>query len=74
MSFSITNISLSFICPKHNLESLNENILKQAIEKTKGYVDFLLVDWKGVGEHKEKIKKLAEKINLPLKRVDQVLK
>ena len=69
-----TNISLSFICPKHNLESLNENILKQAIEKTKSYVDFLLVDWKGVGEHKEKIKKLAEKINLPLKRVDQVLK
>src|SRR3989338_7961052 len=69
-----TNISLSFICPKHNLESLNENILKQAIEKTKGYVDFLLVDWKGIGEHKEKIKKLAEKINLPLKRVDQVLK
>ena len=69
-----TNISLSFICPKHNLENLNDIILKQAIEKTTGYVDFLLVDWKGVGPYKEKVKELAKKVNLELKRTDQVLK
>ena len=69
-----TDIALSYICPKYALEDLNEKVLSQAIDNTVGKVEFLLVEWKGLGEHKEKIKELAEKVNLPLKRVDQILK
>ncbi|MAH43721.1 D-tyrosyl-tRNA(Tyr) deacylase [archaeon] len=68
-----TNIALSYICPKHNLELLNEDLLQQAIKNTTEKVDFILLDWKGLGLEKEKIKKLTENLNLPVKRSQNVL-
>ncbi len=69
-----TNIALAYVCPKHNLENLNELTLQQSIEKSSTIVDFILVDWKGLGQYKDKVIKLLEETNLPIKRVDKVLK
>jgi len=55
-----TDIALSHICPKHFLEFLDEEMLAQAIQRTKEKVDFVLVDWKGLGKYKEKVKELLE--------------
>ena len=69
-----TNIALAYVCPKHNLENLNELTLQQAIERSSTLIDFILVDWKGLGQHKDKVIKLLEEFNLPIKRIDKVLK
>lgn len=68
-----TNIALSYVCPKYQLEHLNENTLQQAIKNATGFVDFILLDWKGLGQYKDKVKKLAEETNLPIKKVNEVL-
>ena len=53
-----TDYAIGHICPKYQLENLDEDLLKQMFSAEK--VSFVVVDWKGVGEHKEKIKKLLE--------------
>jgi D-aminoacyl-tRNA deacylase len=68
-----TNISLSFICPKHNLQSLTEDLLHQAISQTKESIDFILLDWKGLGQEKDKTNKLLKNIDIPVKRVKEIL-
>lgn len=65
-------IAIGHICPKYQLENLDLEMLKQAVERTKEKVDFVLVDWKGLGEHKEKIKKIIEEAGLKMERVDRV--
>jgi len=69
-----TDIALGQICPKYMLEFLDKEMLEQAIEKTQEKVDFILLDWKGLGQYKEKIKKLVEEINLPVKKTKEIEK
>ena len=66
------DIALSHICPKHNLEHLNITTLKQAIERTKEKVDYIILDWKGLGPHKEKIKELTSNLNIEIKRTKEL--
>tara|TARA_Y100000034_G_C6883939_1_gene405554 strand:+ start:344 stop:1120 length:777 start_codon:yes stop_codon:yes gene_type:complete len=68
-----TNIALPYVCPKHNLEFLNKDILQQAINNSVEKIDFILLDYKGLGEHKEKVKSLIEETKLPVFRVKEVL-
>ncbi len=67
-----TNIAMSHICPKHALGNLSEELLRHAIDKTQGKVDFVLVDWRGLGQYKQVVKELLEKAQIPWKRVDQL--
>jgi D-aminoacyl-tRNA deacylase len=60
------------ICPKYALGHLNENLLKQMIVKS-GAKEIVL-DWKGLKEHKDKVVKLCEASGLPVKRVQNLLK
>lgn len=69
-----TGIAIGHVCPKYSLESLDEIMINQAISKTKGNVDFVLLDWKGLGKEKERIKEILDKIGVEMKRADQVLK
>lgn len=68
-----TDIAFSHICPKHNLDKLNEEMIKQSIEKTFEKVDFILLDWKGLGAEKQRIVDLLKNLNLEFKRTDQIL-
>ncbi|MBI2558816.1 hypothetical protein HYW20_05820 [Candidatus Woesearchaeota archaeon] len=67
-----TDIALSHICPKYQLENLNEGIIKQSIEKTAEKVDFALLDWKGLGTEKQRIVEILKKLNVEFRRTEQV--
>ena len=69
-----TDIALGHVCPKYMLEYLDEEMIEQAISKTKEKVDFVLLDWKGLGKEKERIKGILEKIGIEVMRTDQILK
>ncbi len=61
-----SNIAISHVCPKYNLENLNEDNLKQAIERTVPKASLIILDWKGLKQYKEKVKQLVE--NYEVKR------
>ena len=69
-----TDIALSHICPKYHLQNLDEELIKQSIQKTKEKVDFVLLDWKGLGAEKQRIIDVLKNLNLEFKRTDQILK
>jgi D-aminoacyl-tRNA deacylase len=61
--------AVSFIAPKHALENIDEGMVKQMLLKTNAPVSYALVDWKGMGPHKERIIKLVSQIGLEVVRV-----
>lgn len=69
-----TDIALAYVCPKYQLQNLNKNLIQQSINNSIEKPDFFLLDWKGLGEYKEKVKKLLAEFNLPIKRTKEVLK
>tara|TARA_Y100000310_G_scaffold61961_1_gene57209 strand:- start:11815 stop:12645 length:831 start_codon:yes stop_codon:yes gene_type:complete len=68
-----SNYAVGHICPKYMLEVLNENLLRQAIERTVPKAELVVLDWKGLGEHKQKIIKLIEERGLEYKRSKEIL-
>ena len=69
-----TDIALGHICPKHMLESLDKELILQAMKKTVPEAKFVVLDWKGLGKQKARIVKLLEELNIEYKRTDQILK
>ena len=55
------------------LPYLTENILIQTIEKTQEKVDFILLDWKGLGTEKTRITNLIKELNLDYKKSKDLL-
>jgi len=68
-----TDTAVSHICPKYHLQDLNENLVKQSIEKTIEKVDFILLDWKGLGKEKQRIVDLLKNFDIEVKRIEQIL-
>ncbi len=50
-----TNIAIGHTCPKYNLQNLDKEMILQAVEKTLPRVELIAVDWKGLGQEKQKI-------------------
>lgn len=67
-----TDIALGHICPKYMLPHLTEDLISQAIEKTQEKVDFILLDWKGLGKEKQRVKEMLNNLNLEYKRTDKL--
>ena len=67
-----TDIALSHICPKYSLQSLGEELISQAIKKTKEKVDFFVLDWKGLGTEKQRIIEMLNKLNIKYERSDKI--
>ena len=68
-----TGIAIGHICPKYALGELDEEMLQQAIEKTwPRKAELVIVDWKGLGEHKEKVVKLIEECGVPWKKTKEL--
>ena len=63
-----TNIAVGHVCPKYNLQNLNKEMIQQALEKTIPKANLVIVDWKGLGEYKEKIKEMLESIGVEWKK------
>jgi len=62
----------SHMCPKYNLQNFNAEMLQKAIEATCENIEEIVVDFKGLGQEKERIMELLEKQELPLKRVREL--
>jgi len=69
-----TGIAFSHICPKYMLDKLNEELIRQAIEKTREKTDFIVLDWKGLGTEKQRIVEMLKNLNLEFRRADQILR
>lgn len=59
-----TNVAFSFICPKHSLDFIDEDMLSAMIDKTTKKVDVIILDYKGLGKNKENIIALLEKTKI----------
>ena len=68
-----SNIALSHVIPQYALP-LNEDMIKQAIEKTQEEVDFALLDWKGLGnsEERQRIIGILDKNYIQYKKINQI--
>jgi D-aminoacyl-tRNA deacylase len=66
-----TDIAFSFICPKYALEYLDEDMIKQAAQKSVK-LDFAVLDWKGMGQEKQRIIGLLDKLKIPYLRSDKI--
>ncbi|MDI6737136.1 MAG: D-aminoacyl-tRNA deacylase [Nanoarchaeota archaeon] len=66
-----TEYAIGQMCPEYQLENLDEEMLKQMLEKNVEKIEFVLLDWKGLKGHKEIVKGLLEKANIPFRKVQE---
>ena len=68
-----TNVAISHIIPEYALP-LTEEMIKEAIAKTQEELDFVIIDWKGVGksEERQKIIDILDKNYIQHKRTSEV--
>lgn len=57
-----TDIAIGHVCPKYNLPFLTKEMIMQALDKTMPKAELIILDWKGLGGEKERIKKLVDEI------------
>jgi D-aminoacyl-tRNA deacylase len=62
------DLALSFVAPKYVLEHVDEGMVEQMLQKTMAPVKYALLDWKGLGAHKDKILGLASRFGLEVVR------
>ncbi len=67
-----TEFAVGHVCPKHMLEKLDKEMIKEAIAKTKEGVEFVLLDWKGLGGEKQRIMGILDELGVAYKRTDQL--
>jgi D-aminoacyl-tRNA deacylase len=69
-----TEYSVGHICPKFALGSVDERLLKQAVEKNGERFEMIVLDWKGMGAEKQRIIDLLEKTGLKYERYQRLVK
>ena len=63
-----SDIAFSFVAPKHALEHVDEAMVGQMLQRTNAPVRYAVVDWKGLGQHKQRILGLASQFGLEVVR------
>ncbi|MFH1398780.1 MAG: D-aminoacyl-tRNA deacylase [Candidatus Woesearchaeota archaeon] len=66
-----SDIAIGHVCPKYMLEHLNAEILQQAIERTWPKAEMIILDYKGLGKHKEHVKDILKNFSLEIKRTKE---
>jgi D-aminoacyl-tRNA deacylase len=61
--------ALSAVVAKHSLEWIDGEIFGQLIQRTTKFPRYVMIDWKGAGQHKEKIILLSKQFALEVVRV-----
>ena len=58
------------------LQKLDKEMIKQAIEKTKEKVDFVILDWKGLGnsESRQQVIQILDKLRIRYEKIGNVNK
>jgi len=63
-----TNYAMGHVCPKYMLEHLDEELIKQALEKTVEDVDLVILDWKGLKTKKQRVVDMLNELNIQYKK------
>jgi len=68
-----TNIAIAHICPKYFVQELNEEMIKQMIDKTiENSVRFFIFDWKGLNSaDKSHLSQILKGFNIEIKRTKE---
>jgi D-aminoacyl-tRNA deacylase len=64
-----SEFGLAAVATKYDLESIDENMLKQMIVKCIEEVNYIVVDWKGLGKERKRIMRLVEDTGLDVLKV-----
>ena len=64
-----SEFGLAAVASKHNLDAIDERMLEQMIKKSSEKVTHIVLDAKGLGSHKDRIIKMAEKTGLEIVKV-----
>lgn len=68
-----TDVAMSHICPKYNIESIDKNTIQNMIDSTKGNINYALLDWKGLNsDQKTRLIDILEKMNLSWKKTKDI--
>jgi D-aminoacyl-tRNA deacylase len=65
----VTDYAIGHICPKYNLANLDSSLVEQMIEKTVPRPEYALVEKKGLGGEKERIRKLLCETDLSVREI-----
>ncbi len=70
-----SNTAISHVIPQYALP-LDEEMVKEAMEKTEEEVDFVLLDWKGIGnsDERQRILDILDKLYIRYKRTSEINK
>ena len=70
-----SNIAISHVISQY-VFPLTEEMLKEAIDKTDEEIDFILLDWKGLGneDHRKIVKEILDKLYLNSKKTSDISK
>lgn len=68
-----TNWALGHICPQYALSNLTQEMLSKAVQSTLPKPEAIILDWKGLGKEKARIKELLESQELPVLRTKPLL-
>jgi D-aminoacyl-tRNA deacylase len=63
------DFAFSFVAPKYALEHVDEGIVGQMLQRSNAPVRYAVLDWKGLGPHKEKVVGLVKQFGLEEVRV-----
>lgn len=63
-----SKIAIAHFCPKHMLRFLDSKMIEEAIRKTIEPVKFILLDWKGLKQDKQRIVNELDSMRLAYKR------
>ena len=69
-----TDFAVNHICAKHMLKFLNNETIKQTINRSVKKSEKIILDWKGLGKDKGKVTKLLDDLNLKYERSKDFLK
>lgn len=69
-----TDYAVGHVCPKYMLESLDEDLIRQAVEKNGENFSMVVLDWKGLGTEKTRIVKMLEDNEIKYERYQKLSK
>ena len=69
-----TDYAIGHICPKYAVEFFDAEMLNKSISSSMEPVQEIVLDYKGLGTEKQRIKEIVESQDLPVKRIKKLLK
>ena len=61
--------AIGTIVPKYSLPYINEKTYKSIIKQTIEKIEYVIIDWKGLGKEKQRIMEIVNKHNLDIIKI-----